>query len=44
MGVSRAQSTQNGGARVLNYGIAVLAGAFCIAAVVLGIHAMTTKS
>jgi hypothetical protein len=29
---------------VLNYGIAVLAGLFCIAAVVLGIHAMTTKS
>jgi preprotein translocase subunit SecG len=44
MGVSRAQSTQNGGAGVLNYRIAVLAGAFCIAAVVLAIHAMTTKS
>ena len=44
LGVSRAQATENGGARVLNYGIAVLAGLFCIAAVVLGIHAMTTKS
>ena len=43
-GVSRGQSTQNGGVRVLNYGLAVLAGAFVIAAVVLGIHAMTTKS
>jgi hypothetical protein len=44
LGVSRGQSTQNGGARTLSYGIAVLAGLFCIAAVVLGIHAMTTKS
>jgi hypothetical protein len=44
LGVSRAQATENGGARALNYGIAVLAGLFCIAAVVLGIHAMTTKS
>jgi hypothetical protein len=44
MGVSRGQSTQSGTVRVLNYGVAVLAGAFCIAAVVLGIHAMTTKS
>ncbi len=43
-GVSRAQATDNGGVKVLNYGVAVLAGAFVIAAVVLGIHAMTTKS
>jgi hypothetical protein len=44
LGVSRAQSTDNGGVRVLNYGIAVLGAVFCLAAVVLGIHAMTTKS
>jgi preprotein translocase subunit SecG len=44
LGVSRGQATQNGGARALNYGIAILAGLFCITAVVLGIHAMTTKS
>jgi hypothetical protein len=44
LGVSRAQATENGGTRALGYGVALLAGAFCIAAVVLGIHAMTTKS
>jgi hypothetical protein len=44
LGVSRAQATENGGTRALSYGVALLAGAFCIAAVVLGIHAMTTKS
>jgi hypothetical protein len=44
LGFSRGQSTQNGGVRVLNYGVAIVAGLFCIAAVVLGIHAMTTKS
>lgn len=44
LGVSRGQATRNGGVRALNYGIAFVAGAFCIAAVVLGIHAMTTKS
>jgi hypothetical protein len=44
LGISRGQSTPSGTVRVVNYGIAVLAGAFCIAAVVLGIHAMTTKS
>jgi hypothetical protein len=44
MGVSRGQSTQSGTVRVLNYGVAIVAGLFCIAAVVLGIHAMTTKS
>jgi hypothetical protein len=44
LGLSRGQSTQNGGVRVLNYGVAIVAGLFCIAAVVLGIHAMTTKS
>jgi quinol-cytochrome oxidoreductase complex cytochrome b subunit len=44
LGVSRAQSTESGAVRALNYGVVLLAGAFCIAAVVLGIHAMTTKS
>ena len=44
IGVSRAQSSENGAARVLNYGMALLAGLFCVAAVVLGIHAMATKS
>jgi hypothetical protein len=44
LGISRGQATHNGGVRVLNYGLAILAGAFCILAVVLGIHAMTTKS
>ena len=44
IGISRAQATDNGSVRVLNYGIAVLGTVFCLAAVVLGIHAMTTKS
>jgi hypothetical protein len=44
VGLSRAAKTENGGVRVLNYGIVLLAGAFCLAAVVLGIHAMTTKT
>jgi hypothetical protein len=44
IGLSRAQQTNNNGARVLNYGIVFLGGLFCVAAVVLGIHAMTTKS
>lgn len=42
--ISRAQATENGGVRVLNYGIALLGGLFCVAAVVLGIRAMTVKS
>jgi hypothetical protein len=44
IGISRAQATNNGGVRVLNYTIATLGVLFCLAAVVLGIHAMTTKS
>lgn len=44
LGVSRAQSTDSAGVRALNYGLALLAGLFVIAAVVLGIHAMTSKS
>lgn len=44
VGLSRAQQTNNNGARVLNYGIVLVGGLFCLAAVVLGIHAMTTKS
>jgi hypothetical protein len=44
LGLSRAGKTDNGGARVLNYGVVLIAGLFCLAAVVLGIHAMTTKS
>jgi hypothetical protein len=44
IGLSRAQQTNNGGVRVLNYGIVFLAALFVVAAVVLGIHAMTTKS
>ncbi|MBV9817556.1 MAG: hypothetical protein JOZ07_04320 [Solirubrobacterales bacterium] len=43
IGVSRAQKTTNGGARVLDYGLAVIMGAFCVFAVVAGIHAMTVK-
>jgi hypothetical protein len=44
IGLSRAQQTNHSGVRVLNHGIVVLGGLFCVAAVVLGIHAMTTKS
>jgi hypothetical protein len=44
LGASRGQTSQSGAIRMLGYGIALVAGAFCIAAVVLGIHAMTTKS
>jgi hypothetical protein len=44
IGISRAQATTNGGVRVLNYTIATLGVLFCLAAVVLGIHAMTDKS
>jgi hypothetical protein len=44
LGLSRAAKTESGGVRVLNYGVVLIAGLFCLAAVVLGIHAMTTKS
>lgn len=44
LGYSRAQSSQNAGVRTVGYGVAILAGAFCILAVVLGVHAITTKS
>jgi hypothetical protein len=43
-GLSRAQETNHNGARVLSYGIVLVGGLFCVAAVLLGIHAMTTKS
>lgn len=32
------------GPRVLSYGLVLLAGLFCVAAVVLGIHARVSKS
>jgi hypothetical protein len=44
LGLSRAAKTESGGVRALNYGIVLLAGLFCLAAVVLGIHAITTKT
>ena len=34
---------ESGGARVLDYSVAVAAAAFCIFAVVVGIYAMTQK-
>ena len=44
LGVERAQNAgENGGARVSGYGLAVLAGAFCLLAVVIGVYAMTQK-
>jgi len=44
LGLSRGSTTHNGGARVLSYGVVLLAGLFCVAAVVLGIHAMVSKT
>lgn len=44
LGLSRGSKTENGGVRVLNYGMVLVAGLFCVAAVVLGIHAMVSKS
>jgi hypothetical protein len=44
LGLSRGSTTQNGGARVLSYGVVLLAGLFCVAAVVLGIHGVVSKS
>lgn len=45
LGVERAQNAPagSGSARVVNYSIAAVAGAFCIFAVVIGIYAMTRK-
>ena len=44
LGVERGQRTgERGGARVLDYSMAALAGAFCIFAIVVGIVAMTHK-
>lgn len=45
LGIERAQKPgESGGARVLNYGIAAVAAAFCVFAVVVGVYAMTQKS
>jgi hypothetical protein len=44
LGVERAHRTEEtGGARVLDYSVAVIAGAFCLFAVAIGIYAMTQK-
>jgi hypothetical protein len=44
LGVERARRPQEaGGARVLDYSVAVVAGAFCIFAIAIGIYAMTKK-
>lgn len=43
LGVERAQRPEAGAARVLNYGIATIAGAFCLFAVAIGVYAMTKK-
>jgi cation transporter-like permease len=44
LGVERAQKPDaNGTAKVVNYSIATVAAAFCLFAVVIGIHAMTQK-
>jgi cation transporter-like permease len=44
LGVERAQKPDAGGtAKLVNYSIATVAAAFCIFAVVIGIHAMTQK-
>lgn len=43
-GVERAQRAgEGGGARVLDYSMAVAAAAFCLFAVAIGIYAMTQK-
>lgn len=44
LGVERAQKAgEGGGARVMNYGIATVAGAFCVFALAVGVYAMTQK-
>jgi hypothetical protein len=44
LGVERAQKANaNGTVKVLNYGMATVAAAFCLFAIVVGIHAMTQK-
>ena len=44
LGVERGQdASANGGSRALSYGMAALAAAFCILAVVVGVYAMTQK-
>lgn len=44
LGVERAGRTgEAGGTRILDYSVALVAGAFCIFAVVIGIYAMTKK-
>jgi hypothetical protein len=44
LGLSRGSQTENGGVRVLTYGMVLVAVRLCVAAVVLGIHAMVSKS
>lgn len=45
LGTERAQRAgEGGGARALNYSIALVAAAFCVFAVAVGIYAMTKKS
>jgi cytochrome c biogenesis protein CcdA len=43
LGLSRAAKATNEGTRLANYAIGVLAGVFCIGAVVIGIYAMAKK-
>jgi hypothetical protein len=44
LGTERAQQAgATGGTRVLNWSMAALAGAFCLAAVAIGVYAMTQK-
>jgi hypothetical protein len=44
LGVERAQRPDaGGGTKALNYSIATVSAAFCIFAIVIGIHAMTQK-
>ena len=44
LGVERAQNAgDNGTARIGGYGLALVAAAFCIFAVVVGVYAMTQK-
>jgi preprotein translocase subunit SecG len=45
LGTERAQADgASGTTKALNYSIALVAAAFCIFAIVVGIHAMTEKS
>jgi hypothetical protein len=44
LALQNASKTNNDGTRVFNYVLVGLAAAFCVAAIVLGIYAMTQKS